>query len=54
MVDMSSSVGIKENFQLMINFVTNIFHSFNFGGGVRYGLVVFGDQARVKKYSSNI
>ncbi|KAJ7385815.1 hypothetical protein OS493_013849 [Desmophyllum pertusum] len=47
MVDVSSSIGGDANFQLVMKFVTSIFHSFTMGGAVRYGLVVFGSSAKV-------
>ena len=47
MVDTSSSINGKDNFQLVTNFVTSVFHSFTLGKGVRYGLVVFGTSAKV-------
>ena len=40
------------NFQLVMNFVTNLFHSFTLGGDVRYGLAVFGNRVQVK--TSNV
>ena len=48
MVDVSSSIGGDANFQLVMKFVISIFHSFTLGGGVRYGLVVFGGSAKVQ------
>lgn len=47
MVDASASVGGALNFQVIMNFVTDVFHSFKLGNGVRYGLVVFGGRAKV-------
>ena len=47
MVDASSSINGKDNFQLVMNFVTDVFHSFTLGSGIRYGLVVFGSSAKV-------
>ncbi|KAJ7385797.1 hypothetical protein OS493_013831 [Desmophyllum pertusum] len=56
MVDASSSINGKDNFQLVMNFVTDVFHSFTLGSGIRYGLVVFGSSAKVvfgfDKYTS--
>lgn len=48
MVDASSSINGKDNFQLVMNFVTDVFHSFTLGSGIRYGLVVFGSSAKVQ------
>lgn len=42
MVDASEAIGGKENFRLVRNFVTKVFHSFTVGDNMRYGLVVFG------------
>lgn len=42
MVDASEAIGGEENFQLVRNFVTKVFHSFTVGDNMRYGLVVFG------------
>lgn len=47
MVDASASIGGEANFRLTMNFVTRVFHTFTLGGGVRYGLLVFGDSAKV-------
>ncbi|KAJ7385821.1 hypothetical protein OS493_013855 [Desmophyllum pertusum] len=47
MVDASSSIIGKSNFQRVMNFVTGVFQSFTLGRGVRYGLVVFGSSAKV-------
>lgn len=54
MVDASSSINGKDNFQLVKNFVTNMFHSFSLGGDVRYGLVLFGDKVQVNIYLINL
>ena len=48
MVDISSSIGGDANFQLVMKFVISIFHSFTLGSGLRYGLVTFGNSAKVK------
>lgn len=50
MVDASASVRGGANFQLVMNFVTDVFHSFKLGKVVRYGLVVFGSRAKVCMY----
>lgn len=47
MVDLSSSIGGDANLELVIKFIISIFHSFTLGGGVRYGLVVFGSSVKV-------
>ena len=48
MVDTSSSLGGKENVKLLMNFVTDVFHSFNISSeDARYGLVLFGKTAKV-------
>ena len=43
MVDTSSSVGGQANFQLTLEFVKSVYHSFMTGYKVRYALVVFGN-----------
>lgn len=48
MVDASQTIGGEANFELVKQFVKSVFHSFWKSGGVRYGLVVFGnDDAKV-------
>ena len=47
MVDASSNVNGKGNFQLVKNFVSNMLNSFSLGGDVRYGLIVFSDKVEV-------
>ena len=47
MVDASSNINGKGNFQLVKNFVSNMLNSFSLGGDVRYGLIVFSDKVEV-------
>ena len=50
MVDASSNIKDKVNFQLMMRFITSVFHSFTLGRGVRYGLLVYGSSIKVLIY----
>ena len=49
MVDASSSIGGEANFKLVIEFVKTIFHSFTMSATLRYGFVIFGSSAKVRK-----
>lgn len=49
LVDASSNIGGEANFRLVLNFVSNVFHSFAHARRVRYGLVVFADSIKVSK-----
>lgn len=42
-MDASETIGGEANFELVKQFVKSVFHSFWKSGGVRYGLVVFGN-----------
>lgn len=48
-MDASSNIGGEANFRLVLNFVSNVFHSFSHARSVRYGLVVFADSIKVSK-----
>lgn len=48
-MDASSNIGGEANFRLVLNFVSNVFHSFAHARSVRYGLVVFADSIKVSK-----
>lgn len=48
LVDGSMNIKGGLKFQLVMNFVTDFFHSFNLGDNVRYGLAVFGSSVKVK------
>ena len=50
MVDASSNIKDKVNFQLMMRFIRSVFHSFTLGRGVRYGLLVYGSSVKVLIY----
>lgn len=47
MVDASRNVGGIGNFQMILNFIATVFHSFTLGNGIRYALVVFGGRTKV-------
>ncbi|XP_078372611.1 cochlin-like [Oculina patagonica] len=47
LVDASSSIGGEQNFRLVLNFVTKVFHSFSLRDGMRYGFVAFGSSVKI-------
>lgn len=47
MVDVSSSI-TSQDLNLALNLISKVFHSFTLGNGVRYGLLVFGESAKVR------
>lgn len=45
-VDTSKNIN-GNDFQVLINFVTTVFHSFTLGSSTRYGLAIFGGSVEV-------
>lgn len=49
-MDTSTNLIGEKNFQLVMELVKEVFHSFSLGKGMRYGLAVFGDSFKVRYF----
>ena len=42
------STGSRDHFSLVMNYIRSVFHSFTMSNSVRYGLVFFGSDVKVR------